>query len=221
MKKGLVLFIVWFCFWFSVLESALADGNAAPKLSLSHKEFFLIKLEDNLKTSTTIQAKFIQEKHLSLFNDALISKGVFAFAAPDRLRWEVTQPFHSLLVMNGREVAKYDFPDGKNPHRLKFPAADALSAVLTQIADMHQGKFGAEEKNYDIEIYRGKTVSMTLVPKDPKMKRIIPKIELTFSKALDSVASVVIRENGGDFTRIVFDENEHNPNLSDSLFSIQ
>jgi outer membrane lipoprotein-sorting protein len=155
-----------------------------------------------------------------LFNDALESRGLFAFAVPDRLRWEITQPFHSLLIMNGHEVAKYDFPDGKNPRKLQFPAANALSEVLQQIADIHQGKFGAESKNYDIKIYQGETARMTLVPKDPRMKKMISQIDIGFSKELDRVASVVIREKGGDFTRIVFEDDPRNPTLPDSLFSI-
>jgi len=218
MKKSLVLLIA---FLFLIGGRASAEGDPTQELSPGPKKEFLIQLEKNLQASRTIQAKFTQEKHLTLFNDTLVSRGLFAFAAPDRLRWEITQPFHSLLVMNGRGVAKYDFPDGQNPHKLQFPAADALNAVLNQIVDIHQGKFEEEEKSYDIEIVKGETVIMTLIPKDPKMKRIISRIEVGFSKALDSVVSVVIRESGDNWTRIVFEDNQRNVQLPDSLFSIQ
>jgi len=53
------------------------------------------------------------------------------------------------------------------------------------------------------------------------MKRIISRIEVGFSKALDSVVSVVIRESGDNWTRIVFEDNQRNVQLPDSLFSIQ
>ena len=218
MKKTLFLLIL---FIFLAGEKVSAAGDVERKLLPGERTDFLIRLEKNLKNSRTIQSKFTQEKHLSLFNDALISRGLFAFAAPDRLRWEVTEPFHSLLIMNGREVAKYDFPDGKNPRKLQFPAANALSEVLQQIADIHQGKFEAEAKNYDIEVYQGETARMTLVPKDPRMKKMISQIDIGFSKGLDRVASVVIREKGGDFTRIVFEDGPRNPTLPDSFFLIQ
>jgi outer membrane lipoprotein-sorting protein len=150
-----------------------------------------------------------------------VSYGTFCFAAPDRLRWEITKPFHSLLVMNGREVAKYDFPDGKNPRKLKFPAADALLEVLRQITDIHQGKFGAQEKYYDMKVYDGKTATLILIPKDTKMKGIIQMIEIGFSPALDSVASVGIHENGGDSTVILFEDDRLNAPLPGSLFEVQ
>jgi outer membrane lipoprotein-sorting protein len=205
-----------------ILFLFLTRGMASAQTALSPaaRQKFLVQLQQNLGKSRTIQSKFTQEKHLSLFNDALVSSGLFAFAAPDRLRWEVTQPFHSLLIMNGREVAKYDFPDGKNPRKLQFPAANALSEVLQQIADIHQGKFEAEAKSYNIEVYRGETERMTLVPQDPQMKKIISQIDIGFSKGLDRVASVVIREKGGDFTKIIFEDDPRNPTLPDSLFSI-
>lgn len=213
MKKSPAVLIL---FLFFAGKTVLAQTALPP----SARQKFLLQLEKNLEKSRTIEAKFIQEKHLSLFNDALVSHGLFAFAAPDRLRWEITKPFHSLLVMNGREVSKYDFPDGKNPHKLSFPAADALSLVLNQIADIHQGKFAVEEENYDVEVDEEKTPSLILVPKSPRMRLMVSRIEIGFSKSLDSIASVVIRENGGDFTRIVFEDDRRNPTLPDTLFSI-
>jgi outer membrane lipoprotein-sorting protein len=205
---------VFILFLFLIVGTVLAQTDLSP----SAQQKFLLQVEKNLKKSQTIESNFIQEKHLSLFNDVLVSQGLFAFAAPDRLRWEITKPFHSLLIMNGREVSKYDFPDGKNPHKLQFPAASALSEVLNQIADIHQGKFSEEEKNYDIEVDEGKT--LILVPKNPRMRKMVSRIEIGFSPSLDSIASVVIRENGGDFTRIVFESDRLNPALPDSLFSI-
>ncbi|HTC19904.1 MAG TPA: outer membrane lipoprotein carrier protein LolA [bacterium] len=220
MKKGLILSTVFLLFSLCG-KSALAQEEAGHPLSPGEQKDFLLRLEENLSASRTIQAKFTQEKKLSLFNDALVSYGTFCFAAPDRLRWEINQPFHSLLVLNGRELGKYDFPDGKKPRRLKFPAADALLEVLHQITDIHQGNFTAQEKYYDMRVYEGKTASLVLVPKDAKMKGIIQKIEIGFSPALNSVASVAIRENGGDSTVILFSDDRLNSRLPDSLFEVQ
>jgi outer membrane lipoprotein-sorting protein len=218
MKKGPVVFILLLL---SLSWGATACAQEGAALSPDRQKEFLLRLEANLSASRTIQAKFTQEKKLSLFNDALVSYGTFCFAAPDRLRWEITKPFHSLLVMNGREVAKYDFPDGKNPRKLKFPAVDALLEVLNQITDIHQGKFSAQEKYYDMKVYGGKTPSLVLIPKDIKMKGIIEKIEIGFSPALNSVASVGIHENGGDSTVILFEDDRLNTPLPDSLFEVQ
>ena len=51
------------------------------------------------------------------------------------------------------------------------------------------------------------------------MKQFIQSIEIKFSKALDSVSSVLIRESGEDYTLITFNEISLNPELPDSFFA--
>jgi outer membrane lipoprotein-sorting protein len=213
-----LLFPALFLFAGSI-QAETAEPSGEQKLVPKQQEELLSLLEENLKASKTLQAKFVQEKHLSLFRDVLVSRGLLAFAVPSRLRWEITEPFHSLLLMNGSELAKYDFSGGK-PRRLKLPAADALYEVMAQIAGLHQGKFGEEAKNYELQLYRGESVRLVLVPKNKKMKQFIQGIEIKFSKTLDSVSSVVIREGGDDFTLITFGEVSLNPALPDSLFAL-
>ena len=208
-----------FLLFFGGLISAYAAGpSGGNKLAPKQREEFLRRLEGNLKASKTLQAKFVQRKHLSIFQDVLVSSGSLTFAAPSRLRWEITAPFNSLLIMDGRELAKYDFSGGK-PRRLKLPAVDALHEALDQIAGLHQGKFSEQAKNYAMAVYMGETARLVLVPKSKKMKRFIPEIEMEFSNALDSVKSVMIREGDSDFTMIVFEEIRLNPELPDNLFA--
>lgn len=205
-----------------LLTGALPAVGAEPaverKLEPKQQGELLARLEENLKASKTLQAKFKQEKHLALFRDVLVSRGLLAFAVPSRLRWEIKEPFHSLLLLNGKELAKYDFPGGK-PRRLKLPAADALYEVMSQIAGLHQGKFGEQTENYELQLYSGEAAGLVLVPKSKKLKQFIQAIEIKFSKALDSVSSVLIREGGEDFTLITFSEVSLNPELPAALFS--
>ncbi|HAH31199.1 MAG TPA: hypothetical protein DCL44_02675 [Elusimicrobia bacterium] len=203
-----------------LIPAYASQSLSEKKLVPAQREDFLRRLEVNLKASRTLQAEFVQEKHLSIFQDVLVSSGSFAFAAPSRLRWEITEPFHSLLVMNGRELAKYDFFKGK-PRRLKLPAADILYEVLNQIAGLHQGKFGEQAENYELEIYVGEAARLVLTPKSKKLRQFIPGIEMKFSDALNSVKSVMIREGDSDFTVIVFENVRLNPELPDSLFAAE
>src|SRR5258708_37134669 len=103
MKKAFVFLAVVLLLLLSG-ETTSVKAEAAHKLSPEKQKEFLLRLEGNLKASKTIQAKFTQEKHLPLFQDALVSHGMFAFAAPDPRRWEITAPFHPLLIMNGPEM---------------------------------------------------------------------------------------------------------------------
>lgn len=201
--------------------AAYAAGSVADqKLSPKQQEKYLKKLEANFKASRTLQAGFVQEKHLLLFQDVLTSSGAFSFAVPSSLRWEINFPFHSLLIMNGRELAKYDFIKGK-PRKLKLPAADALFQVFDQIAGLHQGKFSEQAEKYEITVYYGEEERLVLVPKDKKMRRFLPAIEIRFSGELDSVRSVLIREGDSDYTLIKFEDVRLNPDLPGGLFSTE
>ncbi|PIU19167.1 MAG: hypothetical protein COT18_08900 [Elusimicrobia bacterium CG08_land_8_20_14_0_20_59_10] len=200
--------------------AAYTESAAEAKLSPKQQEKYLEKLEVNFRASRTLQAGFVQEKHLLLFQDVLTSSGTFSFAVPSSLRWEIKFPFHSLLIMNGRELAKYDFIKGK-PRKLKLPAADALFEMFDQIAGLHQGKFSEQAEKYEITVYCGEAERLVLVPKDKKMRRFLPAIEIRFSRALDSVRSVLIREGGSDYTLIRFEDVRLNPELPGGLFSTQ
>ena len=37
---------------------------------------------------TSLQARFVQEKHLPILTRPLVAKGYFVFQGPDSLRWE-------------------------------------------------------------------------------------------------------------------------------------
>ena len=41
----------------------------------------------------SVQAEFVQEKHLKILTRPLVSRGTFAFQAPQSLRWEYRSPF--------------------------------------------------------------------------------------------------------------------------------
>ena len=53
----------------------------------------------------TLSSDFIQEKHLSMLNNVLISKGRFYYKRNERLRWALTEPAASGFAVNGK-IAK-------------------------------------------------------------------------------------------------------------------
>ncbi len=193
----------------------LSDEKILPRVQ---QDELLRKLETGLKASRTFHAAFVQEKHLSIFQDVLVSSGTLDFAAPSSMRWEINYPFHSLLIMDGHVLSKYDFPQGK-ARKLNLPATEALSEVLGQITSLHQGKFSDQTKNYDIVVYSGKSVRVVLTPKSKKMRQFIPGIELGFSEQLNSVSTVLINEKDGDFTLIKFVDVKLNPEPHRELFA--
>ena len=54
---------------------------------------FRQKFSEVTKKTQTIEANFIQEKHLSILSEKIITKGKFLFKKEKKLRWEYTDPF--------------------------------------------------------------------------------------------------------------------------------
>ena len=47
---------------------------------------------------TSLQSRFVQEKHLPILTRPLVAKGNFVFQGPDSLRWEYETPVRSVLL---------------------------------------------------------------------------------------------------------------------------
>ena len=62
----------------------------------------------NMGRVESVFARFAQERHLSLFQEPLRSEGYLCFQKPGRIRWEITQPYQSILVSDGKGVAQFE-----------------------------------------------------------------------------------------------------------------
>ena len=62
----------------------------------------------------SVYMEFTQERHLSLFAEPLKSEGVMLIEKPDRIRWETTAPYQSILLGDHKSVAQFERWDGRN-----------------------------------------------------------------------------------------------------------
>ena len=69
---------------------------------------FLKKVKTAMADEKTTQGRFKQTKKLAIFDDKVESSGTFAIKRPDHLRWEITTPFKSILVIAGDKGARWN-----------------------------------------------------------------------------------------------------------------
>ena len=120
MKQPLLLCIVLVFFFMSI--SSVQSSEQAP-----------VSLQ-------SIQADFIQEKHLKILTHPLISTGTFTFQRPQSLRWEYKQPIQSILLMHGGKVKKLVERDGRLVED-KGMQLGSMQVVLTEISNWLDGRF--------------------------------------------------------------------------------
>jgi outer membrane lipoprotein-sorting protein len=172
--------------------------NAARPVSLE-------EVNRTLSEAKTVFTHFVQERHLSLFNEPLRSEGYLCFEQPGRLRWEVTQPYKSILVSDGSRVAQFEWMDNRWK-KLDIGLAAALQNVVSQIAGVMRGQYAREGREYAVNLTStGKGLVLTLTPRDEKMRQMIEAIEVHLAPDLKATRQIILRENNGDFTDIQFD----------------
>lgn len=155
----------------------------------------LEKLQHGMAALKSVYLEFTQERHLSLFAEPLKSEGVMLIEKPARIRWETTTPFQSILLGDHKSVAQFE--DGKKLN-LGFP--QMLQRVMEQMTLMHQGKLDALTADYTVTVTTNRIV---LVPKDANIRSMLEAIEMHMTPEFQAVSEIVMKEPGGDFTRII------------------
>jgi outer membrane lipoprotein carrier protein len=203
-----------------LLAAGLAAGEQAPYRTLAPAEQarVLAELSERLGKMDTLQASFMQERHVAIFRDTLRSSGVLYFEAPDRLRWELREPYVSVSILNGKQAAKFDAEEGRLNRMTGMESL--MNQVLTRIVAIMRGDFRDIEKQFRITVDRGPDYLLRMSPLQPEMEDVIRSLDIRVDPGLSRVTQVVIREPHGDSTQIDFSEEKENISVNPGLFDI-
>jgi hypothetical protein len=75
---------------------------------------------------------------------------------------------------------------------------------MDQMTLMHQGKLDALTSDYTLSVSTGAVTVVTLVPKVDNLRSMLAALEIHLHADLSATREVIMREPGGDFTRIIF-----------------
>jgi outer membrane lipoprotein-sorting protein len=166
------------------------------------------------KSITSVDAEFVQKKHMAILTKPLVSKGKLCFQAPRSLRWEYLSPVNSVLLMHDGTVTRYVKKDGVVT-RDSSARLQSMQIVLQEITMWMKGNFDANPA-FKPELRPGRIIM--LAPKEKSMADIIQRIELKLSDRPGVIRSVRIYENERSFTEIEFLKVRMNEKLPESLF---
>lgn len=207
--------------WLAVLLIFNTGTRTTAQEALDPKqvEEKLEEISARLSAVNDLKAVFVQERHLSILIDPLTSKGRCFFIRPQQLRWEIVQPYHSLLIYNNKRIAKFDIQEGQL-RKLHTAGEDLMRGILGQIIAWMQGDFEAAAKVYHLQMYQKETLHLLLKPRSKELAVNIQTIELIFSEAMDYIQTVRIIESPMDFIRIDFRQVEHNTGIPEQIFNL-
>lgn len=177
----------------------------------------LARLEKVAQGVKTLAGDFVQEKHLSVFREVMVSKGRFSFQKPDRLRWELMTPFRSGFVLTGAKGRRWNERTGRT-EPFSADRDPVMKLVAEQLFAWAGAQFGPLESQYRITVLGEHPVSLRLEPAGASLAGYLEYLKIDFSADDRHVQRVEVHEKGGDFTRIEFVNGVVNGPLAADLF---
>lgn len=165
----------------------------------------------------SVQADFIQEKHLKILARPLVSRGVFAFQAPQSLRWEYRSPLHSILLMHDGRIEKIIEREGRF-ERDNGAGVDSMQIILKEISSWLDGRFS---DNPVFSTSRTDARTVVLTPKEKGLSTVISRIELRLGEQQGLLDSVTIYEGPDALTRLTFANTALNRKIPETFFTVQ
>ncbi len=163
----------------------------------------------------SIRADFIQEKHLKILAQPIISTGTLTFQAPQSLRWEYQTPIPSILLMHGSTVKKFIERDGQlvEDRALQF---NSMQVVLSEISNWLDGRF-TDNDMFSVSFPAERTVLLTA--RQQALAGLISRIELKLAEQKGLLESVTIFEGPASSTTMTFTNPVLNQDIAPSVFT--
>jgi len=208
-----------FClFLLSILLSG-AVFSQEKQVELKSPVIFKQKLAEATQLTNTIESTFNQEKSLSVLSEKILSKGKFYFKKKDMLRWEYTDPFKYLIILNNGKIL---IRDEEKENKFDARSNKVFEEINSILLGCVQGTLLNDEKKFQSSYFETSNIYLVkLRPRDPQLKNIFSEILIYFDKQDYSVSRLIMNEVSGDFTTIKFSGKKLNKPIPDEMFQVQ
>jgi outer membrane lipoprotein-sorting protein len=179
---------------------------------------FREQFEAAAQKTRTIEADFVQEKNLSVLSEKIITKGRFLFRKENKLRWEYTEPFRYLIILNnGRIMTQDETKKSTLDVRNNKMFAEVNSIILGSV----QGNLFSDGKKFLPAFFESKgSYLVKLKPLTPNLKEFLSEIRIYLDAADFTVTRLEMQEPSGDYTKIDFTGKKINTAIPDERFQI-
>lgn len=201
-----------------VLLSFMLAALAPPgTISARSDAQILDSLKKEAEKIQTISSKFIQKKHLAMFERTLRSQGKFYYQSPDCLRWEYTSPYEQGFALCGESGLEWNEISGeKEINTAGNPLWRTLAEQLIAWSRLDVDRL---REKYEIAV-RGKSpLVLELVPRTEAMRGVISRLVLHLAEKRGVIREISFFEPDGDNTRIEFKDTQTNVSLPEGIFS--
>ncbi len=184
---------------------------------LASPESFKEQLQEISKQTKTIASDFIQERHISMMTQAIVSEGYFRFKRPASVRWTYTKPYAQTIVMVRHRI--YVSSDDKTSS-YDAQANQTFSALGDVMFRFILGDLNAAENDYLIAYYESPTSYFVKLRPKGNDNPYAGAINLYFDKKDLSLSKIIMYDSDEDFTSISFINRKINERIANDEFKI-
>lgn len=202
----------------ALTQEAAATRTPVHKLSPEELAQLLERTEKEFGKIQSLFTDFIQEKHLEIFTRPVVARGRCIFQNPGKMRFEITEPFQSVLIVNDKSVAKYELVEGKW-QKLQSSQQQLVLLIIDHITLWLQGRLRGKEEIYSISAEKGETTKVILTPKNEGFRKHLKAIELVMNRDETALRQLILREPGQDYTVVTFINDRRNLVIPPEVFN--
>lgn len=176
------------------------------------------KINDTGASIHSLECSFTQTKTISILSGNMVSRGKMHYAQPGMLRWEYTEPYSSVFIMNGdtlwlKNEDRVDTVD-INRNRMYKELTGLMISSIT-------GGYLADSSSFSISV-RQETDEciVTLLPLKKKIKQMWSELIMHFDSSTYTLLTLEMLEQTGDRTVIEFSDVMINGPLDTGVFRI-
>lgn len=206
------------CFLLLIMSSGISQAQDEKYNEITKTDNIKLKLATHAASTNSIESTFIQEKHLWMLDEVLISEGEFLFKKENSVKWQYITPIQYTIIIhdglftivNNNKVSEFNIDSNPMFHEIN-------SMIVTAI----RGDF-IDNKDFEAKFFENSdTYLAKLTPTNSQVSTMLKTIEIYFDKQNMQVEKVVFSEPGDDFTLIKFMNKETNSELSDDRFIVE
>lgn len=207
MRRALQIFFILWSFNSFAQEQKLSTAEIAS---------FKKEVMQQSEKIKSLKTDFIQYKHLSFLSREIETSGKMVFQVPDLLNWRYTQPYqYSIVFKNG----KIHINDQGNKSSFDASSNKMFEKINKLIVGSVSGNM-FDDNEFSISYYKNKTHYIAkFVPKSKELNKVIEEVELYFPVDKMVVSEVKLNESSGDYTKIIFKNQQLNAKVSSSDFT--
>ncbi len=211
MKINHRLLIISFLFMFSLTGMSQPEGYT----KVSDIDMLKHKLALQAEETNSIESNFIQEKHLWMLEEVLISEGRFLFQKENNVRWQYDTPVEYLILIHN---GKFSIVSNGKVNEFDIESNPMFRQINNMIVAAIRGDF-MSNNDFESQFFEDPSSYLSvLIPKINAVSSMLSSIEIYFGKDDMQVNRVIFKEPGDDMTIISFIDKKINSDIPEKEF---